>query len=69
MASAKYSWSVAATKVLITEYEGHEMLYNSRHCDYKNRGKRLAIYENITESANNVTGTGSCTVADVEKNK
>ncbi|XP_069692810.1 asparagine synthetase domain-containing protein CG17486 isoform X4 [Periplaneta americana] len=65
MADSKYTWSVITTKLLISHYESHEMLYNSKHKDYKNRNKRLEIYKEIAEAINVIQE--GCTGIDVRK--
>ena len=65
MATNKFSWTVETTKLLISEYECHEMLYNAKHKDYKNRNKRQDIYITIADLINVVKP--GCTVADVKK--
>lgn len=42
------------TKKLIMEYENNEILYHTRHVDYKNRDKRLLVYRHILKSINSV---------------
>lgn len=65
MAENKFSWNVRATKLLISEYEANEFLYNSVHADYKNRNKRLEAYQRIAESIKTISE--DCTVNDVKK--
>ncbi|XP_063218021.1 uncharacterized protein LOC134528377 [Bacillus rossius redtenbacheri] len=62
MAGEKFHWTIAATKMLIAQYESHEMLYNAKHNDYKNRSMRVAICKSIAEDINQ-----GCTVEDVRK--
>lgn len=65
MAQEKFVWCVLSTKLLISEYERYEMLYNHQHPDYKNRNKRLDIYKMIVEEIKTVRK--ECTVEDIKK--
>ncbi|CAH1957162.1 unnamed protein product [Acanthoscelides obtectus] len=50
MAEGKFVWSITATKLLISEYEAFELLYDSKNINYKNRNKRLDAYRSIAET-------------------
>ncbi|CAH1998132.1 unnamed protein product [Acanthoscelides obtectus] len=65
MAEGKFVWSITATKLLISEYEAFELLYDSKNINYKNRNKRLDAYRSIAETVNTVSE--GCTVEDVKK--
>lgn len=65
MAEDKFVWCVSATKLLISEYESYEMLYNHLHPDYKNRNRRLDVYKKIAEEIKKVTS--GCKVEDIKK--
>lgn len=65
MASTKFTWTLEATKLLISEYESYDFLYNIKHEDYKNRNKRLEAHKNISKKINTVAE--GCTHIDVKK--